>query len=194
MSPKPTAAMLEKLTYAGFSYGTELGTAYAEAFPQRVRALVLDGAIDPTQSPIDSSVKQAAGFQLAFDNFARDCTSKPNCPLGTDPAQATARFQAIMRPLIDRPVPIGDGRTLGFDDALTGVTQALGWLSVSGGTTVVTVEYSTDGSAADADFTPVTIAAGANAPFNLLGRYCRAKIVQTVADATKTKLYLQAKA
>ncbi|TCK21680.1 alpha/beta hydrolase [Pseudonocardia endophytica] len=115
----------EKLTYAGFSYGTELGTAYAEAFPQRVRALVLDGAIDPTQSPIDSSVKQSAGFQLAFDNFAKDCTSKPNCPLGTDPAQATARFQAIMRPLLDKPVPIGDGRTLGFDDALTGVTQAL---------------------------------------------------------------------
>ena len=115
----------EKLTYAGFSYGTELGTAYAEAFPQRVRALLLDGAVDPTQSTIDSSVKQAAGFQQAFDAFAKDCTTKPNCPLGTDPTQATARFQAIMRPLIDKPVPTGDGRTLGFDDALTGVTQAL---------------------------------------------------------------------
>lgn len=115
----------EKLTYVGFSYGTELGTAYAEAFPLRVRALVLDGAIDPTQSTIDSSVKQAAGFQQAFDAFARDCTTRPTCPLGTDPAQATARFQTIMRPLIDRPVPTGDGRVLGFDDALTGVTQAL---------------------------------------------------------------------
>jgi len=76
----------------------------------------------------------------------------------------------------------------------SGVTQALGWLAVAGGTTVVTVEYGTDGSTADADFTPVTVAAGANAPFNLLGRYCRVRIVQTVADATKTKLYLQAKA
>jgi pimeloyl-ACP methyl ester carboxylesterase len=115
----------EKLSYAGFSYGTELGTAYAEAFPQRVRALVLDGAIDPTQSTIDSSVKQAAGFQLAFDNFAKDCTTKPNCPLGTDPAQATARFQALMQPLIEKPVPVGDGRTLSFTDALTGTNQAL---------------------------------------------------------------------
>lgn len=115
----------EKLSFAGFSYGTELGTAYAEAFPQRVRALVLDGAVDPTQSPIDSSVKQAAGFQLAFDNFAKACATKPNCPLGTDPAQATARFQAIMQPLIEKPVPVGDGRTLSFSDAITGVTQAL---------------------------------------------------------------------
>jgi hypothetical protein len=78
----------------------------------------------------------------------------------------------------------------------TGVTQALGWLAVanSTGTTVVTVEYGTDGTNADADFTPVTIAAGATVPFNLLGRYARVRIVQTTADATKTKLYLQAKA
>jgi hypothetical protein len=75
----------------------------------------------------------------------------------------------------------------------TGCTQALGWLAVAGGTTVVTVEYGTDGSTADADFTPVTIAAGANVPFNLYGRFARVRIVQTVADATKTKLYLQAK-
>ena len=70
----------------------------------------------------------------------------------------------------------------------------LGWLAVAGGTTVVTVEYGTDGATADADFTPVTIAAGANVPFNLYGRFCRVRIVQTIADATKTKLYLQAKA
>jgi len=76
----------------------------------------------------------------------------------------------------------------------TGVTQALGWLAVAGGTTVVTVEYGTDGSTADADFTPVTIAAGANVPFNLYGRYARVRVVQTIADATKLKLYLQAKA
>ncbi|ANY05216.1 alpha/beta hydrolase [Pseudonocardia sp. HH130630-07] len=115
----------EKMTYAGFSYGTELGTAYAEAFPQNVRALLLDGAVDPTQSPTDSAVKQNAGFQLAFDAFAKDCTSRPNCPLGTDPAQATRAFQTVVQPLLDRPVPTSDGRTLSFDDAQTGVSQAL---------------------------------------------------------------------
>jgi hypothetical protein len=76
----------------------------------------------------------------------------------------------------------------------SGFTQILGWLAVAGGTTVVTLEYGTDGAAADADFTPVTITAGANAAFNCLGPYVRFRIVQTVADATKTKLYLQAKA
>jgi len=55
-------------------------------------------------------------------------------------------------------------------------------------------ERAPDGTTADADFTPVTVAAGANVPFNLYGRYARVRIVQSVADATKTKLYLQAKA
>src|SRR4029077_12610583 len=36
-----------KLTYYGFSYGTYLGTVYAELFPSKVRAMVLDGAVDP---------------------------------------------------------------------------------------------------------------------------------------------------
>ena len=92
------------------------------------------------------------------------------------------------------PVTLVASPVLGPWVETTGCTQALGWLAVAGGTTVVTVEYGTDGSTADADFTPVTIAAGANVPFNLYGRYCRVRIVQTIADATKTKLYLQAKA
>jgi hypothetical protein len=91
------------------------------------------------------------------------------------------------------PVLLVNSPVLGPWVETTGCTQALGWLAVAGGTTVVTLEYGTDGATADADFTPVTIAAGANVPFNMYGRYCRVRIVQTSADATKTKLYLQAK-
>jgi pimeloyl-ACP methyl ester carboxylesterase len=114
----------EKLNYLGYSYGTSIGTAYAEAFPQNVRALVLDGAIDPTETATESAVKQAAGFQLAFDAFAADCASRPDCPLGQDPAQTTAAWQALIRPLIDAPLPVGD-RVLTYSDATTGVVQAL---------------------------------------------------------------------
>ena len=113
-----------KLTFLGYSYGTRLGSTYAEEFPQNVRALVLDGALDPNQSTIDRSVAQAAGFQSAFDAFAADCATRRNCPLGTDRTQAVAKFQALTRPLIDRPLAVGD-RTLGYADTITGVTQAL---------------------------------------------------------------------
>ncbi|WP_103380086.1 alpha/beta hydrolase [Pseudonocardia dioxanivorans] len=116
----------DKLTYAGFSYGTRIGSTYAEAFPQNVRALVLDGALDPEQTTIDRTVDQNEGFQDAFDAFARWCAAQPTpCPLGEDPAQATAAFQKLVRPLIDKPVPAGGGRVLGWNDAQTGVSQAL---------------------------------------------------------------------
>jgi pimeloyl-ACP methyl ester carboxylesterase len=115
----------EQLTYAGFSYGTFIGAKYAEAFPDRVRALLLDGAVDPAQDPVEASVAQGAGFQLAFDAFAADCVTRPDCPLGTDAAGAVDAYQALVRPLLDEPVPVGDGRVLGFADADTGVVQAL---------------------------------------------------------------------
>ncbi|MFC7646799.1 alpha/beta fold hydrolase [Streptosporangium lutulentum] len=37
-----------RLTYLGKSYGTQLGAVYADLFPDHVRALVLDGAVDPS--------------------------------------------------------------------------------------------------------------------------------------------------
>ncbi len=116
----------EKMSYLGYSYGTRLGSAYAEAFPGNVRALVLDGALDPTQSTVDRVVAQNAGFQGAFDAFAAWCSQQETpCPLGQDPKQATTVFQALVRPLIDKPIPAGEGRQLGFGDAQTGVSQAL---------------------------------------------------------------------
>src|SRR5690349_18717812 len=38
-----------KLSYLGFSYGTFLGATYAALFPDRYRALVLDGAVTPDE-------------------------------------------------------------------------------------------------------------------------------------------------
>lgn len=37
----------DQLTYLGFSYGTALGAIYADMFPSNVRAMVLDGSVDP---------------------------------------------------------------------------------------------------------------------------------------------------
>ncbi len=37
----------DKLSYVGYSYGTYLGATYANLFPNKVRALVVDGVLDP---------------------------------------------------------------------------------------------------------------------------------------------------
>jgi pimeloyl-ACP methyl ester carboxylesterase len=52
-----------QLTYLGFSYGSYLGTVYANMFPDRVRAVAIDGVLDPVGwagTPGTSSVPQTA--------------------------------------------------------------------------------------------------------------------------------------
>ncbi|MBV9845437.1 MAG: alpha/beta fold hydrolase [Kutzneria sp.] len=115
----------EKLTYLGYSYGTFLGSTYAERFPANVRALVLDGAVDPTQSSIEAGVAQAAGFQTAFDQFASWCGKRSGCALGSDPARAVQAYQDLVRPLIKKPADAGAGRELSYGDATTATVQAL---------------------------------------------------------------------
>lgn len=72
----------EQLTYIGASYGTQIGAHYAEQFPERVRAVVLDGAVDLSQDQLSLSVEQAAGFEVALEAFVEDCLEQADCPLG----------------------------------------------------------------------------------------------------------------
>jgi pimeloyl-ACP methyl ester carboxylesterase len=76
----------DQLTYLGYSYGTTLGSTYAELFPENVRALVLDAAVDPDADPRADAEAQAAGLEASFDAFAANCTGLVSgCPLGGDP-------------------------------------------------------------------------------------------------------------
>jgi pimeloyl-ACP methyl ester carboxylesterase len=79
----------QQLTYLGYSYGTTLGSTYAQLFPEEVRALVLDGAVDPDATRQEAAEAQAQGFEAAFDAFAANCTSLVSgCPIGADPRTA----------------------------------------------------------------------------------------------------------
>ena len=123
----------DKLTYLGYSYGTRIGSAYAEAYPRNVRAMILDGAVDPNADPIEADLRQAKGFQDAFNDFAADCAAKnPTCPLGTDPAKAVDVYHSLVDPMVDpnnqligRPVPTNDPRGLSYSDAIVGTIMAL---------------------------------------------------------------------
>lgn len=97
-----------KLSYLGYSYGTSLGAAYAQLFPTNIRAMVLDGAVDPQQDLVSATEIQAKGFELAFSNFAAWCKSTPDqCPIAPDAraavTDALAKAQAS-------PVTAQDGR------------------------------------------------------------------------------------
>jgi pimeloyl-ACP methyl ester carboxylesterase len=74
----------KELNYMGKSYGTFLGTLYAQFFPDKVGRMVLDGAVDPTISDFQQSLTQAIGFDKAFAVFAADCNERSDCPLPRD--------------------------------------------------------------------------------------------------------------
>jgi pimeloyl-ACP methyl ester carboxylesterase len=114
-----------KLTYLGFSYGTLIGARYAEMFPRNVRAMVLDGVVDPENDTATELVTQTRGFQDAFNFFTAACVVRPECALGRDRNQASIAFQRLVRPLITAPVPVSDGRKLSYTDATTGAIQAM---------------------------------------------------------------------
>ncbi|MFF5175863.1 alpha/beta hydrolase [Micromonospora sp. NPDC000089] len=98
----------DKLTYLGYSYGTLLGATYAQLYPQRVRALVLDGAVDPQQQLIAGSESQAKGFERAFGNFDRWCAGNAaRCPIAPDARAAVV--SAIDKAKVS-PVRGADGR------------------------------------------------------------------------------------
>ncbi|MFD6391989.1 alpha/beta hydrolase [Nocardia sp. NPDC060259] len=116
----------EKLTAVGYSYGTLLGSAYAERFPDKVRALVLDGAVDPSLTPAQSVVSQIAGFQEAFDAFAFDCvTLRSECALGDDEFAASDVLRALLAPLLTGSASTTDPRGLSYSDAVDAVVVSL---------------------------------------------------------------------
>lgn len=88
-----------RLTYLGLSYGSYLGTVYANLFPHRVRALALDGAIDPVAFGRRVYVEdrgQNVALRRSLDRFLAWCAAKhAECGFGNgDPAGALDRLLA----------------------------------------------------------------------------------------------------
>ena len=107
------------LTYHGISYGTQLGAIYANLFPGRVRAMVLDGSIDfqgnadghgseGTTVPLNTRQDIATGTAAAFEEFLRDCSAAgPRCAFQRQVGGAGRKFAHVtccgLRPCVDLP-------------------------------------------------------------------------------------------
>jgi pimeloyl-ACP methyl ester carboxylesterase len=104
----------ETISYFGFSYGSELGAAWATLFPDTVRAAVFDGAVDPTLSQRDAGLQQAAGFEAALTTFFAWCDDEDNeCAFGGTGSAlggSAAEFDRLMADVDASPVPTEDGR------------------------------------------------------------------------------------
>ena len=115
----------EKISYFGFSYGSELGATWATLFPDTVRAAVLDGAADPDADFLESGLQQTKGFEASVDTFLSRCSGNDDCAFHND-GDAEDAFDALMQDLDDNQIPTEPGRPdLTRAVALSGVIQAM---------------------------------------------------------------------
>lgn len=126
----------QRLSFLGFSYGTYLGQVYANLFPDRVRAIAIDGVVDarawvgtPQTADVPVSVRMnvAPATSAALDSALAACAQAgaERCPL-EDPRAAFAR---VTDRLLASPLQIDDPDNgpwlLRYQDFLNGVLFAL---------------------------------------------------------------------
>jgi len=114
----------ERLTFIGHSSGTLLGAIYAERYPQRVRALVLDGPIDPSLDLLGMTRAQAVAFERTLDGFFAWCAADPACAWKPS-ADLRGSFLALIDRIRREPLPAPDGERVGVSELFTGVMGRL---------------------------------------------------------------------
>jgi pimeloyl-ACP methyl ester carboxylesterase len=122
-----------KLTYLGLSYGTFLGQMYAHLFPTHVRALSLDGVVDPNRSAADMDYTQLVGFQSNLQAFLTDCAARKT---GSNPCLFAAtgdpgrKLTTLMARIDANPLRVGTRqltRALAMNGVVTGLYDQGFW-------------------------------------------------------------------
>jgi pimeloyl-ACP methyl ester carboxylesterase len=115
----------EKVSFFGFSYGSELGTTWATMFPETVRAIVVDGAVDPNASSTEEGMNQAKGFEGQLATFLKQCSEKTTCAFHNG-GKAEAAFDQLVLDIDATPLEVSKDRTPVTQGVLfTAVAQAM---------------------------------------------------------------------
>lgn len=95
----------ERLNFYGISYGSFLGQTYANLFPNKVGAFIIDGVLDPIawsneqcESPVGPLLGSTAGANATLAEFIAQCNNATagNCALAPD---AQGRIEALLERL-----------------------------------------------------------------------------------------------
>ncbi len=96
----------EGLNFVGWSYGSYIGNTYALLFPDNVRAVVIDGVLDPALwASGDHIVLDRLSVAEEFEEFLRLC-DEADCPL-SGPSGASARYWTLDAALRVAPIDLG---------------------------------------------------------------------------------------
>ncbi|MFI2710387.1 alpha/beta hydrolase [Micromonospora sp. NPDC018662] len=138
----------KKLSYLGFSYGTALGQYYANMFPDRFRALVVDGVLNPNawvgqgqarNQVQEARLRSADGAYKALHEILVRCgkAGAEQCALAAR-GNPVAGYETVAKRLRKKPAVIDDpdngSFTVSYADFVGATLSALydpyGWQSV----------------------------------------------------------------
>ncbi|GAA1875211.1 alpha/beta hydrolase [Pseudonocardia ailaonensis] len=99
-----------KLTYTGLSYGSMIGQTYAALFPDRIRAMMLDGLVDPvptTRSAEARTRNDVASTDESFAEFQRQCQAAgpAGCALAGHGVTVQQRVAGLLAAARKAPIP-----------------------------------------------------------------------------------------
>ncbi|HVZ35323.1 MAG TPA: alpha/beta fold hydrolase, partial [Polyangiaceae bacterium] len=121
----------DQISYLGVSYGTFLGATYAALFPDRYRALVLDGAVDAERyltRPLDHLFQQTAASEQALDRFFQACALDQVACAGFGGKDPAAAFDELVARARVTPLPVANdaAEPITGDDILLVALDAVG--------------------------------------------------------------------
>ena len=114
-----------QLNYVGYSHGSFLGTTYANLFPDKIRAMVLDGVVDPVayttgvgndgdNLPVTTRLRINEGMQATLNEFLRLCDQVGVAQCSFSDA-AASKFDSLVVHLRTTPVHMVDPTSGPFD-------------------------------------------------------------------------------
>jgi pimeloyl-ACP methyl ester carboxylesterase len=122
----------EKLTYLGSSYGSVLGQYYANMFPDRFRALAVDGVINArawvgnTRQILDERIDSSGGASRTLTEILRRCDRAGEKACAFAAGDPVRTFETVTRELKAKPLVVGD-LTITYADFIRDVHLAMFW-------------------------------------------------------------------
>jgi pimeloyl-ACP methyl ester carboxylesterase len=110
----------DKLTYLGYSYGTRLGAVYAERFPDRIRAMVLDSNMNPSGGVAEFGRGKGAADNNTFQRANTVCG-----PNGSSCGIDQSFLDVYQAAVAKTPVTLDDGMVVTASELQSSIWTSL---------------------------------------------------------------------
>jgi pimeloyl-ACP methyl ester carboxylesterase len=95
---------VDRVSWLGISYGTQLAADYAQLFPRHTRAMVLDAPLEHSQAEGAQVIDELMAAEESFNRFADWCDTASTCALrGQDVATV---FDQLVAGADAHPIPV----------------------------------------------------------------------------------------